>query len=118
MKYIYIAVLSAPLFAQSIAEDENIVKDTIGISTASIEKSGLTQEQIVKLDEQTRILLAEYNAVFLSNVEFQNMIYPQFLAKKIKIGSFELFNRNGGVAFSTPRLPTKGRSEIDLASQS
>lgn len=62
MKYIYIAVLSAPLFAQSIAEDENIVKDTIGISTASIEKSGLTQEQIVKLDEQTRILLAEYQS--------------------------------------------------------
>ena len=63
MKYIYIiAVLCAPLFSQSITEDENIVKDTIGISTASIEKSGLTQEQIVKLDEQTRILLAEYQS--------------------------------------------------------
>jgi FtsZ-binding cell division protein ZapB len=63
MKYIYIiAVLCAPLFSQSIVEDENIVKDTIGISTASIEKSGLTQEQIVKLDEQTRILLAEYQS--------------------------------------------------------
>ena len=62
MKYIYIAVLTVPLFAQSIAEDENIVKDTIGISTASIEKSGLTQEEIVKLDEQTRILLAEYQS--------------------------------------------------------
>ena len=63
MKYIYIiAVLCVPLFSQSITEDENIVKDTIGISTASIEKSGLTQEQIVKLDEQTRILLAEYQS--------------------------------------------------------
>ena len=63
MKYIYIiALLCAPLFSQSITEDENIVKDTIGISTASIEKSGLTQEQIVKLDEQTRILLAEYQS--------------------------------------------------------
>tara|TARA_B100001939_G_scaffold227553_1_gene195879 strand:+ start:1646 stop:2410 length:765 start_codon:yes stop_codon:yes gene_type:complete len=63
MNYIYIiAVLCVPLFSQSIAEDENIVKDTIGISTASIEKSGLTQEQIVKLDEQTRILLAEYQS--------------------------------------------------------
>ena len=51
-----------PLFSQSITEDENIVKDTIGISTTSIEKSGLTQEQIVKLDEQTRILLAEYQS--------------------------------------------------------
>jgi FtsZ-binding cell division protein ZapB len=63
MKYIYIiAVLCVPLFSQSITEDKNIVKDTIGISTASIEKSGLTQEQIVKLDEQTRILLAEYQS--------------------------------------------------------
>ena len=63
MKYIYIiAVLCAPLFSQSITEDENIVKNTIGVSTASIEKSGLTQEQIVKLDEQTRILLAEYQS--------------------------------------------------------
>ena len=63
MKYIYIiAVLCVPLFSQSITEDENIVKNTIGISTASIEKSGLTQEQIVKLDEQTRILLAEYQS--------------------------------------------------------
>ena len=63
MNYIYIiAVLCVPLFSQSITEDENIVKDTIGISTASIEKSGLTQEQIVKLDEQTRILLAEYQS--------------------------------------------------------
>ena len=63
MKYIYIiAVLCVPLFSQSITEDENIVRDTIGISTASIEKSGLTQEQIVKLDEQTRILLAEYQS--------------------------------------------------------
>ena len=63
MKYIYIiAVLCLPLFSQSTTEDENIVKDTIGISTTSIEKSGLTQEQIVKLDEQTRILLAEYQS--------------------------------------------------------
>lgn len=63
MKYIYIiAVLCVPLFSQSITEDENIVKNTIGVSTASIEKSGLTQEQIVKLDEQTRILLAEYQS--------------------------------------------------------
>ena len=63
MKYIYIiAVLCVPLFSQSTTEDENIVKNTIGVSTASIEKSGLTQEQIVKLDEQTRILLAEYQS--------------------------------------------------------
>jgi len=32
------------------------------LSKSSIEKSGLTQEQIVKLDETTRILLADYQA--------------------------------------------------------
>jgi len=41
---------------------KNIVKETINLSTASIEKSGLTQEQIVRLDEQTRVLLAEYQS--------------------------------------------------------
>jgi hypothetical protein len=50
------------LFAQDINEEKNVVKETINLSTASIEKSGLTQEQIVRLDEQTRVLLAEYQS--------------------------------------------------------
>jgi hypothetical protein len=63
MKYIYIVgILCAPLFAQDINEKKNVVKETINLSTASIEKSGLTQEQIVRLDEQTRVLLAEYQS--------------------------------------------------------
>ena len=43
-------------------EENNVVNDTILLSKSSIEKSGLTQEQIVKLDETTRILLADYQA--------------------------------------------------------
>lgn len=63
MKYIYITlVFCASLFAQETEEEKNIVEDTIKVSTASIEKSGLTQEQIVRLDEQTRVLLAEYQS--------------------------------------------------------
>ena len=63
MKYIYITlVFCASIFAQETLEDKNIVEDTIKISTTSIEKSGLTQEQIVKLDEQTRVLLADYQS--------------------------------------------------------
>jgi hypothetical protein len=63
MKYIYITlVFCASIFAQETVEDKNIVEDTIKISTTSIEKSGLTQEQIVKLDEQTRLLLADYQS--------------------------------------------------------
>ena len=50
------------MFAQETEEEKNIVEDTIKVSTTSIEKSGLTQEQIVRLDEQTRVLLAEYQS--------------------------------------------------------
>ena len=49
-------------FAQDAMEENNVVNDTILLSKSSIEKSGLTQEQIVKLDETTRILLADYQA--------------------------------------------------------
>ena len=85
MKYIYIAlVFCASLFAQETVEDKNIVEDTIKISTTSIEKSGLTQEQIVKLDEQTRVLLAdyqstskEYDSLKLYNDQVQKIINSQ-----------------------------------------
>lgn len=85
MKYIYITlVFCASLFAQETEEDKNIVEDTIKISTTSIEKSGLTQEQIVKLDEQTRVLLAdyqstskEYDSLKLYNDQVQKIINSQ-----------------------------------------
>jgi hypothetical protein len=72
------------MFAQETIEDKNIVEDTIKISTTSIEKSGLTQEQIVKLDEQTRVLLAdyqstskEYDSLKLYNDQVQKIINSQ-----------------------------------------
>jgi hypothetical protein len=85
MKYIYITlVFCASVFAQETVEDKNIVEDTIKISTTSIEKSGLTQEQIVKLDEQTRVLLAdyqstskEYDSLKLYNDQVQKIINSQ-----------------------------------------
>ena len=85
MKYIYFTlVFCASLFAQETVEDKNIVEDTIKISTTSIEKSGLTQEQIVKLDEQTRVLLAdyqstskEYDSLKLYNDQVQKIINSQ-----------------------------------------
>jgi len=85
MKYIYITlVFCASLFAQETVEDKNIVEDTIKISTTSIEKSGLTQEQIVKLDDQTRVLLAdyqstskEYDSLKLYNDQVQKIINSQ-----------------------------------------
>ena len=43
-------------------DDSNVVLDSINLSSSSIKKSGLTQEQIEKLDEQTRILLADYQS--------------------------------------------------------
>jgi hypothetical protein len=85
MKYIYITlVFCASIYAQETVEDKNIVEDTIKISTTSIEKSGLTQEQIVKLDEQTRLLLAdyqstskEYDSLKLYNDQVQKIINSQ-----------------------------------------
>ncbi len=85
MKYIYITIVfCASIFAQETVEDKNIVEDTIKISTTSIEKSGLTQEQIVKLDEQTRVLLAdyqstskEYDSLKLYNDQVQKIINSQ-----------------------------------------
>jgi FtsZ-binding cell division protein ZapB len=85
MKYIYITtIFCASIFAQSVTEEDTTIKDTIKLSTSSIEKSGLTQEQIVKLDEQTRILLAdyqstskEYDSLKLYNDQVQKIINSQ-----------------------------------------
>lgn len=78
------AVLCLPIFAQESTKDSNLVLDSINLSTSSIEKSGLTQEQIVRLDEQTRILLAdyqsttkEYESLKLYNDQVQKIINSQ-----------------------------------------
>ena len=48
--------------AQEVIEDKNEIKESLTISTQSIENSGLTQDQIIDLDEQTRILLADFQS--------------------------------------------------------
>lgn len=86
MKYLYTisTILCVSLYAQETLEDSSVVEDTIKLSTKSIENSGLTQEQIVKLDEQTRILLAdyqstskEYDSLKLYNDQVQKIINSQ-----------------------------------------
>jgi uncharacterized protein YccT (UPF0319 family) len=89
MKYyilpaITILVFSNSLFAQEAVEDKNLIKESLSISTNSIEKSGLTQDQIINLDEQTRILLAEfqstskeYESLKLYNDQVQKIINSQ-----------------------------------------
>ena len=71
-------------FAQDAIEEKNVVNDTILLSKSSIEKSGLTQEQIIKLDETTRILLADYqdtskefDSLKLYNDQVQKIINSQ-----------------------------------------
>ena len=44
------------------ASDVDLLTESINISTDSLENSALTQEQINKLDETTRILLADYQS--------------------------------------------------------
>tara|TARA_B100000768_G_scaffold178992_1_gene195780 strand:- start:2922 stop:3698 length:777 start_codon:yes stop_codon:yes gene_type:complete len=89
MKYyilpaITILVFSNTFFAQEAVEDKNLIKESLSISTKSIEKSGLTQDQIISLDEQTRILLAEfqstskeYESLKLYNDQVQKIINSQ-----------------------------------------
>ena len=70
-------ILITPLFISLFAlaqdqavEEANPVTESVAVSTKSIEKSGLTQEQIVKLDETTRILLADYQS---TTKEFESL---------------------------------------------
>ena len=70
-------ILITPLFISLfvLAQDQavkevNPVTESVAVSTKSIEKSGLTQEQIVKLDETTRILLADYQS---TTKEFESL---------------------------------------------
>tara|TARA_B100001059_G_C17812977_1_gene573399 strand:- start:250 stop:1023 length:774 start_codon:yes stop_codon:yes gene_type:complete len=72
-KLILITPLFFSLFAMGqdqAVEDVNPVTESVAVSTKSIEKSGLTQEQIVKLDETTRILLADYQS---TTKEFESL---------------------------------------------
>ena len=70
-------ILLTPLFISlyvlsqdALVEDINPVTESVAVSTKSIEKSGLTQEQIIKLDETTRILLADYQS---TTKEFESL---------------------------------------------
>ena len=72
-KLILITPLFFSLFAigqDQAVEDINPVTESVAVSSKSIEKSGLTQEQIVKLDETTRILLADYQS---TTKEFESL---------------------------------------------
>jgi len=72
-KFILITPLFFFLFAlgqDQAVEEVNPVTESVAVSSKSIEKSGLTQEQIVKLDETTRILLADYQS---TTKEFESL---------------------------------------------
>ena len=72
-KFILITPLFISLFAlaqDQAVEETNPVTESVAVSTKSIEKSGLTQEQIVRLDETTRILLADYQS---TTKEFESL---------------------------------------------
>ena len=55
------SAFSLTAYAQETAtvSDVDLLTESINISTDSLENSALTQEQINKLDETTRILLAD-----------------------------------------------------------
>ena len=55
-------VLEAVTQDSALINEPDLLTESINISTDSLENSALTQEQINKLDETTRILLAEYQS--------------------------------------------------------
>ena len=72
-KYLLYTPLLVCLFALSqeqLVDQANPVTESVAVSTKSIENSGLTQEQIIKLDETTRILLADYQS---TTKEFESL---------------------------------------------
>ena len=77
---------SSAVYAQEVGtvNDVDLLTESINISTDSLENSALTQEQINKLDETTRILLAdyqstskEYESLKLYNDQVQKIINSQ-----------------------------------------
>ena len=80
------STFSFAMYAQETTEvsDVDLLTESINISTDSLENSALTQEQINKLDETTRILLAdyqstskEYESLKLYNDQVQKIINSQ-----------------------------------------
>jgi hypothetical protein len=72
-KYLLYTPLFVCFFALSqdqLVDQANPVTESVAVSTKSIENSGLTQEQIIKLDETTRILLADYQS---TTKEFESL---------------------------------------------
>ena len=92
-KFILITPLFISLFAlaqDQAVEEANPVTESVAVSTKSIEKSGLTQEQIVKLDETTRILLADYQS---TTKEFESLkLYSDQVQKIINSQLEEIEN--------------------------
>ena len=80
------STFSLTIYAQEAAtvSEVDLLTESINISTDSLENSALTQEQINKLDETTRILLAdyqstskEYESLKLYNDQVQKIINSQ-----------------------------------------
>ena len=92
-KFILFTPLFVCLFALSqeqLVDQANPVTESVAVSTKSIENSGLTQEQIIKLDETTRILLADYQS---TTKEFESLkLYKDQVQKIINSQIEEIEN--------------------------
>ena len=82
----FFAISSFAIYAQETAavNDIDLLTESINVSTDSLENSALTQEQINKLDETTRILLADYQSTSkeyesLKPVSYTHLTLPTIL---------------------------------------
>ena len=77
------SLLVAPLFAQDSSQEMNSdkLKDSVAISTSSLEKASSNQREINKIDKETRDLEFEYIDTFK---EYENLkLYNDQLQKII-----------------------------------
>ena len=87
-----LSAFSFTIYAQQTASvnDVDLLTESINVSTDSLANSALTQEQIDKLDETTRLLLAdyqstskEYESLKLYNDQVQKIINSQIASRLI-----------------------------------
>ena len=80
----FFAISSSAIYAQetAVVNDVDLLTESINVSTDSLENSALTQEQINKLDETTRILLADYQS---TSKEYESLkLYNDQVQKNYK----------------------------------
>ena len=108
-----LSAFSFTIYAQQTASvnDVDLLTESINVSTDSLANSALTQEQIDKLDETTRILLADYQS---TSKEYESLkLYNDQVQKIINSQIAEIEN----ILFQIDELDKTNQEKIELVHQ-